>query len=208
MSTYAVIDFETTGMAPALGARATEIAVVMIDNGLVVDRYQSLMNAGVAVPWEIQQLTGITTAMVRTAPPAAEVMREAAAFVGKHPLVAHNAAFDRRFWEAELTRADRRCAGEFVCSLLLSRRLFPDAPNHRLATLISTLGLPVTGRYHRALADAEATANLFLHLGQALKQQFGLTAINLDLLLAVQRTPRQKLTHCVERFRDVLPAGV
>ncbi|MDO9599741.1 MAG: 3'-5' exonuclease [Azoarcus sp.] len=201
MSTYAVIDFETTGMSPDLGARATEVAIVLIDSGRVVDRYQSLMNAGAFIPYEIQALTGITNAMVRSAPRAEEVMREAADFVGSWPLVAHNAAFDRKFWEAELQRIGRRQAADFVCSLLLSRRLVPDAPNHKLGTLVSTLRLPATGRYHRALADAEATANLFVHLGQTLQQRFRLPALSLELLLAVQKAPRFQLDRCVDRFR-------
>ncbi len=198
--THAVIDFETSGMAPELGARPTEIAVVLVREGQVVDRYQSLMNAGVRVPWEIEQLTGITNAMVRAAPPVDQVMAEAADFVGPHPLVAHNAAFDRRFWDAELGRLGRRRPAEFVCSLLLSRRVFPDAPNHKLGTLVSALGLPLTGRYHRALADAEATANLFGRIGDELAHRFGLASIEHELLLAIQKTPRSGLDRCVARF--------
>lgn len=201
MSRYAVIDFETTGMSPELGARPTEVAIVMVEDGRVVDRYQSLMNAGAFVPYEIQALTGITNAMVRAAPDAAVVMREAAAFVGGQPLVAHNAAFDSKFWGAELRRLGLRAGGDFVCSLLLARRLVPEAPNHKLGTLVSTLGLPVTGRYHRALADAEATANLFVHLGETLRTRYRLPAVSCELLLALQRTPRTQLERCVARFR-------
>jgi DNA polymerase-3 subunit epsilon len=138
--------------------------------------------------------------MVRAAPRVDAVMREAADFVGHHPLVAHNAAFDRRFWDTELTRLGRRREAQFVCSLLLSRRLFPDAPNHKLGTLVRNLGLPTTGRYHRALADAEATANLFVRLGEELGRRFSLAAIEHELLLAVQKTPRSGLDRCVERY--------
>ncbi|TVQ83899.1 MAG: 3'-5' exonuclease, partial [Chromatiaceae bacterium] len=60
------------------------------------------MNAGRRIPAFLTQLTGITDALVRTAPPASQVMAEVADFVGNHPLIAHNASFDRRFWEAEL----------------------------------------------------------------------------------------------------------
>lgn len=201
MSRYAVIDFETTGMSPELGARPTEVAIVLVEGERVVDRYQSLMNAGAFVPYEIQVLTGITNAMVRAAPDVAVVMREAADFVGGLPLVAHNAAFDSKFWSAELRRLGLRAGGDFVCSLLLSRRLVPEAPNHKLGTLVSTLGLPVTGRYHRALADAEATANLFVHLGERLKTQHRLPAVSCELLLALQRTPRTQLERCLARFR-------
>jgi DNA polymerase-3 subunit epsilon len=104
METLAVIDFETTGISPRQGDRATEIAVMLVRDGEIVDRYQSLMNAGLRVSGFITALTGITNAMVRAAPPAAKVMREAALFVGRHPLVAHNASFDRSFWDAELER--------------------------------------------------------------------------------------------------------
>lgn len=204
VNTYAVIDFETTGMSPELGARATEVAIVMVSDGRVVDRYQSLMNAGAYIPHEIQALTGITNAMVRGAPRAETVMAEAADFVGGHPLVAHNAAFDRKFWDAELQRIGRCGKADFVCSLLLSRRLVPEAPNHKLATLVDTLRLPATGRYHRALADAEATANLFVHLGRTLEHRYRLSGFSLELLLAVQKAPRVQLERCVERFRDKL----
>ena len=94
MKPIAVIDFETTGMSPAQQARATEIGVVIIEGGQITARYQSLMNSGAWVPPFIEQLTGISNAMVRSAPPAAEVMHEVAEFVGDIPMLAHNAAFD------------------------------------------------------------------------------------------------------------------
>jgi hypothetical protein len=105
MTRIAVIDFETTGISPAMGDRATEVAIVMMEGGRVVDRFQSLMNAGVRIPSFITQLTGITNAMVAAAPPAAQVMAEAGRFVGDVPMVAHNASFDRKFWVEELARA-------------------------------------------------------------------------------------------------------
>ncbi|ANQ83160.1 DNA-directed DNA polymerase [Azoarcus olearius] len=201
LDTYAVIDFETTGMAPEHGARPTEIAVVLVRNGCVIDRYQSLMNAGVHVPYEIQALTGITNAMVRAAPPLAQVMAQAADFVGSHALVAHNAAFDRKFWDAELDRLGRRREADFVCSLLLSRRVFPDSPNHKLGTLVRTLGLPASGRFHRALADAEATAQLFARIADTLCERYALAALDHALLMKIQKTARGALDGCIARHR-------
>ena len=154
METVAVIDFETTGMSPGEGARAIEIAAVLVRGGHIVDRYQSLMNADVYIPSFIERLTGISNTMVRAAPPSDRVMREVATFVGGYPLVAHNASFDRRFWDAELARIDRVRAQEFACTMLLARRLYHEAPDHKLGTLVRFAGLPVTGRAHRALADA------------------------------------------------------
>lgn len=172
----AVIDFETTGMSPAQGARPTEVGVAMIEGGRIVARYQSLMNAGAWVPPFIEQLTGISNAMVRRAPPVAEVMAEVAGFVGDAPLLAHNAAFDAKFWDAELGLLGRRRARDFACSLLLSRRLLPEAPSHALGNLNRWAGLPDTGQAHRALADAEMAANLALHLQALLWERHDIRA--------------------------------
>ncbi|MEQ1660442.1 MAG: 3'-5' exonuclease, partial [Hylemonella sp.] len=98
MKPVAVIDFETTGISPEQGARATEVAIVLVEQGRIVDRFQSLMNAGAHIPAFITQLTGISNAMVQAAPDASEVMRRASNFVGDAPMVAHNASFDRKFW--------------------------------------------------------------------------------------------------------------
>ena len=125
MEIVAVLDFETTGLSPLQGDRATEVAAVILKDGQVIDRYQSLMNTGVRIPSFIEALTGITNEMVREAPPAAEVMRAVSDFVGDYPLVAHNASFDCKFWDAELARIQRSRRQEFVCSLLLSRRILP-----------------------------------------------------------------------------------
>lgn len=202
MSIHAVIDFETTGLSPDHGARPTEIAVVLVDGDRIAGRYQSLMNPGVSIPYDIQALTGITNDMVRHAPGVETVMREAADFVGDHPMVAHNAAFDRKFWDAELRRMQRLRHQEFACSMLLARRLFPDAPNHKLGTLARTLRLPDTGRSHRALADAEATAHLLLHIQQELRRRFRLSAVSHELLIAIQGTNRGQLEACVRRHRE------
>ena len=100
--TVIVLDFETTGMSPNLGARPTEVAAVRVENGQIVDGYQNLMYAGVYVPTFITALTGITNAMVRDAPGIDRVMRELHAFVDGRPIVASNANFDRKFRGTEL----------------------------------------------------------------------------------------------------------
>lgn len=193
MDTIAVIDFETTGISPEHGARATEIAAVLVRDGVVVDRYQSLMNAGAWVPPFIEALTGISNEMVRAAPPAAKVMREVADFVGGHPIAAHNASFDRKFWDAELARAGRSRTQEFACTMLLARRLLPHAPNHKLGTLVEFAGLPVAGRYHRALADAEMAASLLVRLEEELVARFRLGAVTHGLLCEIQGMPAREL---------------
>lgn len=193
MSLIAVIDFETTGVSPGQGARATEVAIVLLENGRVVDRYQSLMNTGARIPGFITQLTGITNAMVAAAPDAQQVMREAARFVGEAPMVAHNASFDSKFWAAELQCADLPAPHAFACTVLLSRRLYPEAPSHKLGSIVGHLDLPLAERAHRALADAEMAAALLGRIQHDLRNRWGIADPAHSLLMALQRCAKPAL---------------
>ena len=204
MTTYAVIDFETTGLSPAHGARPTEVGICLVEGGRIVDHYQSLMNPGVPIPYEIQGLTGITEAMVRAAPPVSTVMAETASFVGDRPLLAHNAAFDRKFWEVELKTIEQTPRMDMACSLLLSRRLFPTLPNHRLATLVRSLRLPMEGTFHRALADAECTAHLLIRIQEELQGRFKLATVDHALLMAIQKASKHDLDNCVGKYCGIV----
>jgi DNA polymerase-3 subunit epsilon len=134
-------------------------------------------------------------------------MRELRDFTQGCALVAHNAAFDSGFWRAEVRRAEG--AGEvdpvFACTLLLSRRLHPEAPDHRLGTLAQWHGLPRGGRAHRALADAEVTAHLLLRLQRTVCERFARDRAPHGLLVALQRVARTKLARCVEAYGAVVP---
>jgi len=204
METVAVIDFETTGLSPAMGDRATEVAVVVVADGKIVDRYQSLMNAGAHIPSFIESLTGISNDMIRKAPPAAEVMNALAEFVGDVPLVAHNASFDSKFLDAEWLRINQRRRQAFACSLLLARRVYPAAPNHKLGTLVSHLGLPSAERHHRALADAEMTAHLWVRMVSDIKRQYGLSAVPHEFLRTLQKVPKAQMDSCIDRAKQRL----
>jgi len=205
METIAVIDFETTGLGATQGGRATEIAAVLVQDGQIVGRFQSLMNSGAYVPAFITQLTGISNAMLRDAPPARAVMHEVARFTKGCPLVAHNAAFDRGFWQAELARAECEpdAAHAFACTMLLSRRLYPHAENHKLGTLAQLHALPSAGRAHRALADAEVTAHLLMQMQRDVRERFAQElrerALSHAMLVAMQRATRDRLGRCLER---------
>ena len=180
---------------------SSEIAAVIVEGGRVVDRYQSLMNAGVRIPAYIEALTGITNAMVRSAPSAGEVMRDVSDFVGDMPIIAHNASFDAKFWDAELARIQRSRKQDFVCSLLLSRRLLPLAPSHRLGVLVEYANLPVAGRYHRALADAEMAASLLLRLEDELRLRHQVPRVSVELLRQIQRASKAQLPRCLAAAR-------
>lgn len=163
----AVVDFETTGMGPQQGARATEVGLVVLEGGEVVERYASLMHTGIEVPPFIERLTGISNAMLEKAPGAREVMEQVHARTQGCPMVAHNASFDRSFWVAEMHRAGVDASSTpFICTVKLSRRLYPEAPNCKLGTLAAFHQLQSQGRAHRALADALTTALLWQRIGQ------------------------------------------
>ena len=200
MSLIAVIDFETTGLSPAMGDRATEVAIVLLEGGQIVDRFQSLMNAGMYIPAFITSLTGISNAMIASAPPADRVMRDASRFTGNAPLVAHNAAFDRKFWQAELARADEPAEHPFACTLLVSRRLYPHAPSHKLGTLVDYHDLPRAGRAHRALADAEMAASLLGQIQHDLRTRHGITRPDHALLMLLQRCAKPALRAWMARY--------
>ena len=205
METIAVIDFETNGLGATQGGRATEIAAVLVEDGRIVGRFQSLMNSGTWVPPFITQLTGITNEMLQAAPPARAVMHEVARFTKGCPLVAHNAAFDRGFWQAELARAECEpdAAHAFACTMLLSRRLYPHAENHRLGTLARLHALPSAGRAHRALADAEVTAHLLMRMLRDVRERFADALQQRELshamLATLQRAARGRLAQSLER---------
>ena len=200
MTPIAVIDFETTGISPAMGDRATEVAIVLLEDGRVVDRFQSLMNAGVRIPSFITQLTGITNAMVAAAPRAEQVMTEASRFVGDAPMVAHNASFDRKFWVDELARAGLDAPQPFACTVLLSRRLYPHAPSHKLGTLVDYHRLPRTGQAHRALADAEMAAALLGQIQADLRAKFAVPQPTHALLMELQTWPRATVPVRLQKY--------
>lgn len=193
----AVVDFETTGMGPNSGARATEVGVVVLEGGEIVDRFASLMFTGVPVPPFIERLTGISNAMLEDAPGAREVMEAVHERTQGCPMVAHNAGFDRGFWVAEMQRAGVDASQTpFICTVKLARRLYPDALNHKLGGLAGWLNLPDQGRAHRALADALTTAYLLQHMGLSLREQLreplGGAPLHAGLLDRLQNLPAQR----------------
>ena len=162
--TVIVLDFETTGLSPDMGDRAIEIGAVKLVDGELVDRFQKLMNPGQRINNFIENYTGISNTMLSKAPPCEEVMLEFSGFIEGYNLVAHNASFDSRFLGAEFNHVGCSQNFSFACSMLISRRVYPDAPNHKLGTLVKYKTLPNDGTFHRALADAEMTAHLWLSM--------------------------------------------
>src|SRR4051794_35499306 len=193
-----------------MGDRATEVAIVMVEDGKVVDRFQSLMNAGVRISAFIESYTGISNEMIAGAPPAEEVMAQASRFVGDAPMVAHNASFDQRFWAAELERLGCESApanrhAPYACTMLLSRRLYPEARSFRLGSLAAFHDLPAAGRAHRAMADAEVAASLLARIQRDLERRYEVFDCQHDLLVKVGKTPKTKVPEAIRKHFEGLP---
>lgn len=189
-----VIDFETSGMTPEQGGRVTEVAALRIVGHEVVDRYVSLINCKVRIPYFITELTGISQAMVDRAPPVAEVMPELLEFIGSDALVAHNASFDEKFLLAESDRLGLWPSYDgVICSVKLSRRVFPGMDSYSLGRLATSLGIRFQGSAHRAEADAEVTAKVMLRIASELGQRYAYPAIDPRLLQDVNKQTAAKV---------------
>jgi DNA polymerase-3 subunit epsilon len=188
-----ILDFETTGLSPRYGDRAIEVGAVRIEGDTVTARFQSLMNPGCRISSFIESYTGISNDMVAVAPPCAEVMAEFADFIGDCPLVAHNAAFDRRVLDAEFGHIGKSRRSEMACSMLTARRVYPHAPNHRLETLIRYCGISPAGAFHRALADAEMTGRLWIAMLAEIQTRYGISRTPFDLMQQLAAISKAKV---------------
>ena len=196
-----VIDFETTGLSPNLGERDIEVGAVLLNNNQIVDRFQSLMNPGKRISAFIEDYTGITNKMLSSAPSIANAMGELKDFIGKHHLVAHNASFDARFLDAEFDRIKHKRMNEFACSLLISRRIYPEAPTHKRETLVRFKNLKTDGVHHRALADAEMTAHLWVSLINDIRDKYNIESVTFDIIQKISKTPKAKISELMKAMR-------
>lgn len=198
MRPVAVIDFETTGMRAGID-RIIEVGAAVMCDGAVIATFSELMDPGIPIPYFITDLTGITNAMVRGRPSPAVVMPRLRAFLGDHACVAHNASFDQRFYAAEMDLAGERHERDFLCSMLLARRLVQQAPNHRLGALVRHLRLavPVGMQAHRALADVLMTCELWKHLDGLLRERLNGRAVDHGVIRTVMRTPKKDIDACL-----------
>jgi DNA polymerase III epsilon subunit family exonuclease len=167
---FVVFDIETTGpkMPPS---RVMEIGAARVHSGRIVAEFQTLVNPRAPIPPFIAGLTGISDAMVSSAPVFEEVAADWLRFAGTSVLVAHNAVFDVRFINHEVASVfpGRRMMNSHLCTVSLARRLLPELKSFRLGALAEHFGVPHRTR-HRAGDDARATARVFLYLLEHLRQ--------------------------------------
>ncbi|MDC0255618.1 3'-5' exonuclease [Bacteriovoracales bacterium] len=186
--TYNILDFETTGLSADYD-RVIEVGVVKIKNDKIIDTFQEFVNPGRRIAGVITHLTGITNDMVRGADRASKVMPKLKSFVGDELVVAHNASFDSRFYTAEMNRAGIYPKNEFLCSLLLARRIYQDLDSHKLGVLCHYLGVRNKAS-HRALGDAEATHKVFKAICEKIKISSG-NQVDYNYLKKLSKTPKK-----------------
>ena len=162
--TFVAYDTETTGFSPDKD-RLVEIGAVKFRNGKILARKQWLVKPGMRIPWRAIRVHGITDAMVADQPGAKEVIPKFTKFLGDAVVLAHNASFDVHFVSAEAARNGvPQPKNRVFDTLSLSRNLFPEIPSHRLETLVDLMKIPKQTRFHRALLDADYTAQFFMRV--------------------------------------------
>lgn len=155
---YAIVDIETTGGGG--NARITEIAVFRHDGIRIVDFFHSLVNPEMFIPPFITRLTGIDNAMVQDAPTFYDIQDSVRALTKDAWFVAHNAKFDYGFIKREFGAMEEYFQRETLCTVQLSRKIFPGFKSYSLGNLCESLQITVENR-HRAHGDAAATVKLF-----------------------------------------------
>ena len=158
----AFVDLETTG-TDAGDDRITEVGIVRVDEGAYVSEWSTLVNPECRIPAAIQVLNGITSSMVAAAPNFRQVAAEIASRLAGCVFVAHNARFDYGFLKHEFARLDRSFTARVLCTVKLSRRLYPEYGCHNLDAVIERHGLAVAAR-HRALGDARILWQFIQHI--------------------------------------------
>lgn len=198
---YAIVDIETTG-SYAGANHITEIAIIVHNGRHIIDKYQSLINPGVPIPYHIQALTGIDDDMVRDSPTFGDIADRVYNMLHNRIFVAHNVNFDYSFIVRQFAGAGYNWKAAKLCTVRLARKILPDMASYSLGKLCHNLGIPIYNR-HRAMGDAEATVTLFELLRQKDKENI--------ILSSLRKSKEQRLpTHIEEEDFLRLPntAGI
>ncbi|MSP08560.1 MAG: 3'-5' exonuclease [Chitinophagaceae bacterium] len=181
---FAVVDIETTGSTPQ-SAGITEIAIVIHNGVEVTGKYVTLINPRQKIPPFIVNMTGISDAMVANAPLFEEVAPQIFNLLNGRIFVAHNVSFDYSFVHYLLGKCGFQWSAPKLCTIKLSRRVFPGLEKYGLGSLTRDLGIKIEGR-HRAWGDAAATAQV---LTMAIEKE-GMKPIH---SLLAKKEPRKKI---------------
>lgn len=165
---FVVFDIETTGFSP-VNNRIIEIGAVRVQGGMITDRFSAFVNPEVPIPFQIEKLTSINDEMVMSAPVVEVVLPQFLEFCGDAVLVAHNASFDMSFIMENAKRQGMKKSFTYVDTVGLSRFLFPRQAKHTLDAVAKMMGVSLEN-HHRAVDDAEATAQIFVKFIPLLKE--------------------------------------
>jgi DNA polymerase-3 subunit epsilon len=196
--TFAFVDLETTGGNPAYH-RITEIGIVLMCNGELLEEWSSLVNPECPISPYIEAFTGISSEMVADAPRFAELSETVLHKLRGAVFVAHNARFDQTFLRNEFRKIGIAYSAETLCTVKLSRRLYPEHARHNLDAIMERHGLTCTAR-HRALGDAR----VLFHLWQKLQREIPEKTFAAAAAHAVLATPKLP-AHLPSELADELP---
>ena len=158
-TTYCVFDLETTGFSFRT-EKITEIGIMKIRNGEVIDTFESFVNPGKPIPKKVQAVTHITDDMVKDAPKIEEILPKVMEFFGDSVLVAHNADFDTGFIRYNCQQLGYKFENTYLDTLALAKNLFPNYKKYKLGVIAENLGIEVLVA-HRALDDVDTTVKVF-----------------------------------------------
>ena len=166
---FIVFDIETTGFS-AKNDAITEIGAVKVVNGEIVDRFSTFVNPKRPIPFRIEELTHISDAMVVNAPVIEEVLPKFLDFCEDYIIVAHNAGFDTGFIRENAKRINTEYNPSIIDTVAMARLLLPDLNRFKLDTVCKALNISLEG-HHRAVNDAEATAQIWVEFIKRLKDK-------------------------------------
>ena len=168
-TTYCVFDLETTGISFRT-EKITEIGIMKVRNGEVIDSFETFVNPEKPIPMRVQEITHITDDMVKDAPTIEEIMPKVLEFFGDSVLVAHNADFDTSFIKYNCERMGLKFDNTYLDTLRLAKDLFPDYKKYKLGIIAENLGIKVEVA-HRALDDVDTTVKVFNVMLKMLKDK-------------------------------------
>lgn len=201
---YVIFDLETTGFYPVKD-NITEIGAVKVKKGKVIDTFSTFVNPERTIPLKVTELTGITNEMVANAPKVKDALPKFLDFVGGSALVAHNSDFDMSFVRHYAQQLNLHINNTVLDTLELSRILLPDLKNQKLNTIAKELDVSLDN-HHRAVDDANATAQIFIKFLQMLKNRNIFTLEDLESFgkEATKNIQKLKAYHAIILVKDLI----
>ena len=173
---FVVVDVETTGLS-AIEDRITEISMMKVRDGVLVDEFASLVNPLIPIPLFITELTGISDLMVRDAPPAREIVPTMSKFLEGSIFTAHNAPFDWGFvYHTAFRERGIELMNPQLCTVRLARKIIPELPSKSLGHVAKHMNIEIPAR-HRASGDAYATSMLLIKFLSYLEKRFAIKTV-------------------------------